>query len=236
MSGIQAQTAADVSCWLPQDREYSTDQMMNKEYITAMFKYISYLGISQWCQALVAPAGRRWIRIPRFIKMASPCVSILLWFTLCRLISLMSSSMAMFTFHVPRPHIHFRYIVRENSESRYVRVWNDRGPYIDHRIILVLGVFGWFRQCREFLNQGLKQISLLSYIHFSVFNRHYLQINSLEERKLKMVNLNETLSKQTTYVVSIHMLRKIYQHYCESVETYPYSKEMSQDCVLKSQC
>jgi hypothetical protein len=50
--------------------------------------------------------------------------------------------MAMFTFHVPRPHIHLRYIVRENSESRYVRVWNDRGPYIDHRIILVFGVFG----------------------------------------------------------------------------------------------
>jgi hypothetical protein len=78
MSGIQAQTAADVSCWLPQDREYSTDQMMNKKYITAMFIYISYLGISQWCQALIAPARRRWIRIPRIIKMAPPCVPILL--------------------------------------------------------------------------------------------------------------------------------------------------------------
>jgi hypothetical protein len=49
--------------------------------------------------------------------------------------------MAMFTL-LSRLHISLRYIVREYSESRYVWVRNDRGPYIDHGIITVFDVFG----------------------------------------------------------------------------------------------
>jgi hypothetical protein len=82
--------------------------------------------------------------------------------------------MAMFAL-LSRLHISLRYIVREYSESRYV-CGNNRGPNIDHGIILVFDVFRRFRQCREILDQGFKQTIFLryrSFILFSIF-RYYL--------------------------------------------------------------